>query len=94
MIFGAVTWFGAHINTPIIMIMEKAADFIRRREPLELVPAPRNTRAPEPGSHGGPGPMPRAARNPWNGLHNPVTPAYKLRLNAALRHRVEVGAPF
>jgi len=36
-IFGSVTWFGAHINAPIIMIAEKAADFTRRREPLELV---------------------------------------------------------
>ena len=69
---------GAHINAPIIMIAEKAADLIRGRR--------RSKRRALPGRPKCPGRKEAHGRKPRSGLHNPVTPAYKLWPNAALRH--------
>jgi len=85
---------GAHINAPIIMIAEKTADLIAagRRSKPRGSPTQRNSRALEREARGQmaqAGYTPPAnciARKPRHGLHNPVTPAYKLAPNAALRH--------
>ncbi len=89
---------GGNINAPIIMIAEKAADLIRGRQPLDavrLAAASRIfasiTRHGRRQCRGMPVDW-RPACNPWRRLHNPVTSAYKLAANAALRHPVEVGA--
>ena len=69
---------GGNINAPIIMIAEKAADLIRGRAAARSGAARRRAAcrtvagasAPKNGAW---------LRKPRNGLHNPVTPAYKLR---------------